>query len=233
MFILEIAALVAAFIAIPENTVAPASRSAGVPFAVEEEPFRRALKHEVQYTGLSGSGWKGTVVDILHSAQTAEWRRVRLDGRGRVNRDSKGTRRLLRHWTFLKTPLTVACRQLQWGCFLINVFWSAISQAVDCSRASLAKPIIYQGIATMAAGRLGADVGYRHYPGETQAISRITTDSNGWHPSKKVGRPRHGSPDFRHAGCFWLVAKNAELRTTSAGPGLVYGQCPAGELFAV
>jgi hypothetical protein len=96
MSILEIAVLVVAFKDIPENTEEPEGRSTGVSFAVAERPFRRALKHEAQYTGLEGSGRNGTVVDVPHSAQTAGWRCVRfvrlgVDGLGRVNRDSIGT----------------------------------------------------------------------------------------------------------------------------------------------
>ena len=102
MFIREIAALVAAFKGISENTEAEAS-STGGPFSVkdspsgvltgEEGPLRRALKHGRQYVGLSGLGRKGTVVDAPQSAQTA-WRRwVRVDRIWRLGRDSTGIRK--------------------------------------------------------------------------------------------------------------------------------------------
>ena len=98
MFILEIAAMVAPFNAIPENTTPPVwALSSMVVLAgnasltgastTDERPLRRALKHGEQYTGLSGLGRKGMVVDVSQAAQTALWRRVRVDGRGRVEKD--------------------------------------------------------------------------------------------------------------------------------------------------
>jgi len=39
--------------------------------AAADEPWRRAVKHGGQYTGRSGRGRKGTVVDVSQSAQTA------------------------------------------------------------------------------------------------------------------------------------------------------------------
>ena len=93
IFIRAIAALVTGLMAIPGNTEAPAWVSSSVSglmtdsFVGEEKPVRRALKHDVQYTGLSWLGRKGTVVEVPQSAQTAWWRWVRSDERGRVDRD--------------------------------------------------------------------------------------------------------------------------------------------------
>lgn len=82
MFIREIAALVAAFRGISENTGPPdgALSTACVlvvdglcplVLTIEECPPRRALKHEGQYTGLPRLGRKGRVVDMPQSLQTA------------------------------------------------------------------------------------------------------------------------------------------------------------------
>ena len=64
-----------------------------------QAPWRRALKHERQYTGLPWVGRKGRVADILQSSQTA-WYGARLDGRGRAAR-AVGYARAIRE----RTPL--------------------------------------------------------------------------------------------------------------------------------
>lgn len=127
IFILEMAALVAPFNAMPENAVpsAEAPSAAGVltgndslagALTVEDRPSRRVLKHGEQYTGLSGLGRKGTVVDVSQSAQTAWWRRVREDERGRVEKDLTDIRKQT-PWLLksLRTYLAVAYRHPQWG----------------------------------------------------------------------------------------------------------------------
>jgi hypothetical protein len=91
MFIREIAALVADFKGISEN-ISPLDGALStacllavddlLPFVltIEECPWRRALKHEGQYTGLPWLGRKGRVADMPQSSQAA-WCRVRLAGR--------------------------------------------------------------------------------------------------------------------------------------------------------
>jgi hypothetical protein len=81
MFILEIAALVATFNAIPGNTAAAVGAlSAGGlialndpftgPLTEEERRLRRFLKQGRQYTGLPGLGRKGRVVNVSQLAHT-------------------------------------------------------------------------------------------------------------------------------------------------------------------
>ena len=107
MFIRETAVLVTASKDIPENVVSPTGALSTAGFLSErdrvdwtdwmesalaagEAPWRRALKHEVQYTGFPWVGWKGRVADILQLSQTVWYAvrlGVRLDGRraGQVN----------------------------------------------------------------------------------------------------------------------------------------------------
>ena len=88
MFIREIAALVVDSRDIPENVTLPSgsgpmagllSEGARVDWgdwmesalAAGEAPWRRALKHELQYTGFPWVGRKGRMADMLQLSQTA------------------------------------------------------------------------------------------------------------------------------------------------------------------